>query len=161
MLGFVQCFGGLVRRGSFLACWRQPNITPIPKGPQSSSVANYRPISITSVLSRVFEPRMIYGTQWFVLDDLWNSGNQFAYRKDLGTCDALLCMSQTLHSALESGQEAKIVKIDFRQPLIWSIIRAFSIAFLYGYLRFCVDHIDTVSIKPITARYVGWLSETG
>ena len=38
---------------------------------------------------------------------------QFAYRKGLGTCDALLCMSHTLQSALESGQEARIVLIDF------------------------------------------------
>ena len=38
---------------------------------------------------------------------------QFAYRKGLGTCDALLCMSHTLQSTLESGQEARIVQIDF------------------------------------------------
>ena len=38
---------------------------------------------------------------------------QFAYRKGLGTCDALLCMSHTLQSVLESGQEARIVQIDF------------------------------------------------
>ena len=48
-------FRQLVRLGSFPACWRQANVTPIPKGPPSSSVANYRPISITSVLSNVFE----------------------------------------------------------------------------------------------------------
>ena len=38
---------------------------------------------------------------------------QFAYRKRLGTCDALLCVSHTLQSALKSGQEARIVQIDF------------------------------------------------
>ena len=38
---------------------------------------------------------------------------QFAYRKGLGTCDALLCVSYTLQSALESGQEARIEQIDF------------------------------------------------
>ena len=37
----------------------------------------------------------------------------FAYRKGLGTCDALLCVSHTLQSALENGQEARIVQIDF------------------------------------------------
>ena len=34
---------------------------------------------------------------------------QFANRKGLGTCDALLCVSNTL----ESGQEGRIVLIDF------------------------------------------------
>ena len=38
---------------------------------------------------------------------------QFAYRKGLGTSDALLCVSHTLQSALKSGQEARIVQIDF------------------------------------------------
>ena len=38
---------------------------------------------------------------------------QFAYREGLGTCDALLCVSHTLQSALKSGQEARIVQIDF------------------------------------------------
>ena len=36
---------------------------------------------------------------------------QFVYRKGLGTCDALLCVSHTLQSALVSGQEAWIVQI--------------------------------------------------
>ena len=34
-------FQQLVRLGSFPACWRQDNVTPILKGPPSSSVANY------------------------------------------------------------------------------------------------------------------------
>ena len=38
---------------------------------------------------------------------------QFTYGKWLGTCDVLLCVSHTLQSALESGQEARIVQIDF------------------------------------------------
>ena len=38
---------------------------------------------------------------------------QFPYRKGLGTCDALLCVSHKLQSALESGQEARIVQIYF------------------------------------------------
>ena len=48
-------FRRLVCLGSLTACWRQANVTPIPMGPLSSSVANYRPISITTVLSKVFE----------------------------------------------------------------------------------------------------------
>ena len=48
-------FRRLVRLGSFPACWRQANVSPIPKGAPSSSVVNYRPISMTSVLFKVFE----------------------------------------------------------------------------------------------------------
>ena len=38
---------------------------------------------------------------------------KFAYWKGLGTCDALLCLSNILRSTLESWQDAGIVQIDF------------------------------------------------
>ena len=49
------------------------------------------------------------------------STTQFAYRKELGVwclhaCDELLCMSHTLQSALGTGQQARIVQIDFKAP---------------------------------------------
>ena len=106
-------FRRLVRLGSFPACWRQANVTLFPKGPPSSSVANYRPISITSVLSKVFErPVSVHLGRFMELSGVLPT-TQFAYRKGLGTCDALLCVSHTLQSALENGQETRIVQIDF------------------------------------------------
>ena len=44
----------LLRLGSFPVCWRVANVTPIPKGPPSSSALNYIPISLTPTLSKVF-----------------------------------------------------------------------------------------------------------
>ena len=44
---------------------------------------------------------------------------QFAYQNGLGTCDALLCLSHTLQSALERGQEARIVQIDYSAAFDW------------------------------------------
>ena len=63
-------FRRLVRLGVFPPCWRQANITPIPKGPPSSSVANYWPISISSVQYCL---RCLSSWGLFVLDDLWNA----------------------------------------------------------------------------------------
>ena len=54
---------------------------------------------------------------------------QFAYRKGLGTCDALLCTSHTLQSALESGQEARIFQIAFSAAFEGLRSLAFSAAF--------------------------------
>ena len=102
-----------VRLGSFAACWRQANVTPIPKGRLSSSVANYRPICITSVLCKVFERLVSVRLGRFMECSCVLPTTQFAYWKSLGTCDALLCVSHTLQSALESRQDARIVQIDF------------------------------------------------
>ena len=118
------CSSLLVRLGSFPACWRQANVTPIPKGPTSSSVANYSPISITSVLSKLFERLVSVLLGRFMERCGVLPTTQFAYRK--GTCDALLYVSHTLQSALESGQEDWInLMVD---PLIGSTISVFSIS---------------------------------
>ena len=60
---------------------------------------------------------------------------QFIYRKGLGTCDALLCLSHTLQSALESGQGARILQIDFSAAFDKVTIRAFSISFALWVLK--------------------------
>ena len=70
-------------------------------------------------------------------------------------------MSHTLQSAFESGQEARIVQIDFsaasdkvnHQRILYKL-RSVGIG---GPVLSIL--IDIVSVKPITARYGGWLSE--
>ena len=105
----MHVFRRLVRLGIVPACWRQANVTLIPKGPPSSSVANYRLIYITSVSSKVFERLVSVRLGRFMECSGVLPTTQFAYRKGLGTCDELLCVSHTLQSALESGQEARMV----------------------------------------------------
>ena len=99
-------FRRLVRLSNFSACWRQADVTPIPKGPHTPSVANYRPISIASVLSKVFELLVSVRLGRFMVRTGVLPTTQFPYRKGLGSCDALLYVSHTLQSALESGQQA-------------------------------------------------------
>ena len=55
---------------------------------QSSSVANYRPASITSVSSMVFQHLVSVRLGRFMEHCGVLPNNQFAYRKGLGTCDA-------------------------------------------------------------------------
>ena len=67
-------------------------------------------------------------------------------------------MSHTLQSALESSQEARIVMIDFSA----AFDRVNHLGILYKLCSFGIGgsvlSILTVSIKPITAHYGGWLS---
>ena len=88
-------FRRLIRLGSFPASWRQANVTTIPKGPPSSSVANYRLISITQVLSKVLECLVSVRLGRFIERSGVLPTAQFAYRKGLGTCGAVLCIPFT------------------------------------------------------------------
>ena len=83
-------FRRLLRGGGFPLEWRIADVTPIPKGPLSALVCNYRPISITPVLSKVFERLIALRFGRFLERSGVLSSHQYSYRKRLGTCDALL-----------------------------------------------------------------------
>ena len=118
----------LVRQGSFSACWRQANVTPIPIGPPSSSVANYRPISITSVYC------LGCLSTWcmFVLDDLWKAEVCFqpssllignVWVPVVHFCACPIHCNEHWRKGRRLGK-CRLISV---QPLIGSTIRAFSI----------------------------------
>ena len=145
-------FRRFVRQGSsLLAGDRQCHL--IPKGPPFSSVTNYRPIYITSILSKVFECLVSVRLGRYMERSGVLPTTQFAYLKGLGICDAVLCVSHTLQGALESGKEAIVVQIDFSAVFD----RANHQGILYKLNSVGIGssvwsmHVDTVSIKSITA----------
>ena len=81
-------FRRLLRLGSFPVCWRVANVTRIPKGPSSSSPSNNRPISLTPILSKVFERLVSVRLGNFMEGRGVLPTTQFTYRKRLDTCDA-------------------------------------------------------------------------
>ena len=88
-------FCSMIRLGSFPSIWRTAHITPVPKGISSSSPSDYRPISITSILSKVYE-RMIASRvgKYLEINGLLPT-SQYGFRKILGTCNALLHVPHT------------------------------------------------------------------
>ena len=112
------CFDGFFVWVVSLVAGDRPMSPQISKGPSSYSVANHPPISITPVLSKVFERLVAVHLGRFMEHCGVLPTTQFAYRKGLGTCDAVLCVSHTLQCALESGQEARIVQIEFRSSAL-------------------------------------------
>lgn len=106
-------FRMLIRGGSFPQCWRTANVVPVPKGASSPVVENYRPISLTPILSKVFERLIAVRFSRFLEVSAVLPPCQFAYRKGLGTCDALLTVAHHLQSTLDKGGEARLVQLDF------------------------------------------------
>ena len=102
----------LVRQGSYSECWRSGDITPIPKGSSSSPSPNdYRPISITPILSKVFERLLAKRLSVYLKPFLPKT--QFGFRKGLGAADALLLLNHELQSALDTNCESRLVSLDF------------------------------------------------
>ncbi|KAK3894304.1 hypothetical protein Pcinc_001927 [Petrolisthes cinctipes] len=104
----------LLKSGSFPLCWRKARITPIPKGATASSnPSEYRPISITPILSKIFERLLARRLNSYCNNNDLIPISQFGFRKGLGTCDALLTLSHALQSSLDKGYESRVVAIDF------------------------------------------------
>ena len=71
---------------------------------------------------------------------------QFAYRKGLGNCAAILCVAHTLQNALEMGQEARIVQIDFSAAFDRVNHQGILFKLCFGSRKFSAVCSDTVSL---------------
>ena len=104
-----------MRCGEFPLEWQIADVIPIPKGPLSALfyVSSYRLISITPVLSKVFERLISLRFGRFLERSGVLSSHQYLYRKSLGTCDALVNIFCAGQMELDRGGELALVQIDF------------------------------------------------
>ena len=110
----ARIFRSILASGSFPESWRSANTTPIPKDSSPTQFPlDYRPISITPLLSKIYERLLARRLTRFInLKEILPS-TQFGFRKGLGTNDALLLLTQDLQSALDKGSESRVISLDF------------------------------------------------
>ena len=90
----------------------------LPKySPPSQTPSEYRPISITPILSKIFERLLVKCLFSFVNRLNVLPSTQFGLRKGLGICDALLHLIHDLQLALDKGFESRVVSSDFSSAL--------------------------------------------
>ena len=95
-------------------CWKVGNITLVPKsGSANSCPSDYCPITITPVLSNVFECLLAKRLNNFAEKKNLFPYLQFGFRKGLGTCDALLTITNFVQKALDCGCEVRMVGLHF------------------------------------------------
>ena len=106
-----------------------------------------RPIFITPILSKVFEHMVSVRLGWLVECRGVLLTTKTIFKKDIGRCDALLCVIHTLQTALEGVEEARIVRIDFR--VAFNRVGHQAILFVFcslGVGGFCAVFSDSVSL---------------
>ena len=79
----------------------------------SSCPSDYRPITITSVLSKVFKCLLAKRLNNFAEKKNLFPHLQFGFRKGLGACDALLTITNFVPEGLDCGCEVRMVGLDF------------------------------------------------
>ena len=119
---FESLFNASLEQKCFPNCWKRANVIPIFKGKgEQTVVTNYRPVSLTSCVSKIFE-KLIYKRLYNHLLDI-----NFLYKFQSGflpghstTCQLIeLCHSLSL--ALDNQMETSIVFCDISKAFdrVW------------------------------------------
>jgi len=106
-------FNSSVSSGIFPSSLKIARITPLHKKGDRMSVANYRPISNLSIISKVFE-KLMYARVLMYLDKFnLISPHQFGFRTGHSTTDAVAEFIDSACGSLESGNILISIFLDF------------------------------------------------
>ena len=109
----TKLFNLSIRVGRIPDDWKESMIAPIPKSAtKSSDPGNFRPISLTCILSKLLE-KHIHGLMYEHLANQQElSDSQWGFRSGRSTVTALLSVTQEWLSTLEHGHELCAVFFD-------------------------------------------------
>ena len=104
-----------LQSGSFPTCEKQAKVVPVYKSNQKSKLDNYRPISITTVFSKIIE-KVVYNQ----LSDYLESNNlicpnQFGFRPNRSTNHAVTRLVDDIRINMNNGLLTGVVFMDFRK----------------------------------------------
>jgi len=112
----AQIFNQSVVEGVVPRQWKTAIISPVPKVSIPSKPSDYRPISITPVLSRCLEKHVLHSYIYPALH-LPHPGlrfdDQFAFRPSGSTTAAVVALLHTLRLLLSSSQFVRVFSFDF------------------------------------------------
>ena len=91
--------------------WKEANVVPVPKKGDVDLISNYRPISLRSLVSKLLEKIVHAHVSEFVESSLSNL--QHGFRKRRSCVTQLLGVLHDVGKALDSGQEADTIYLDF------------------------------------------------
>ena len=104
-----------IRQGVFPRELKLARVIPIYKSSSKQSISNYRPISILTFISKVFE-KILYNhiSQYMDRNDTICS-NQFGFRKNHSTQQAIITLINKITSDVDSGDIAVNIFIDLKK----------------------------------------------
>ena len=98
--------------GTFPTSWKIAHVFPIPKKGDKSNPLNYRPIAITSLISKTMETIITKQLLTFLETNNLLSDHQYGFRKARSTGDLLAYAVHVWSSALESCGESRVISLD-------------------------------------------------
>ena len=134
--------------------WKVAHVHPIPKKGDRSDPSNYRPIAITSLLSKVMERVLNRRLLQYLEDRQLISDRQYGFRHGRSAGDLLVYLTHRWAEALEGKGEAIAVGLDIAKAFdrVWHralLSKLPSYGIPEGLCRWIASFLDGRSIKTV------------
>ena len=103
-------FNTIIKQGEFPSVWKVSNIKPVLKSNSATEINDYRPVVLTSIISKTLE-RLLFKFVKPGLQDYF----KFAYQSERATEDAVAHLIDILYARLDTNAKnyARCLFIDF------------------------------------------------
>ena len=118
----TKLFNISISQGRFPDCWKTSTVVPIPKNANHKQVANYRPISLLSIVSKILERHLHLYITNHLNEHHPLSNKQWGFQSGKSTVAALLSITHDWFQTLESGQEVCSIFLISKKRLILFLI---------------------------------------
>ena len=144
--------------GLFPSSWKTAYVQPVPKKGESSSPSNYRPIALTSILSKVMETLINRQLMKYLEERKLLNDRQYGFRSKRSTGDLMAYLTEKWNQSLHFFGESKIIALDISKAFdrVWhqaliSKMRAFGIDDCL--LRWISNFLSNRSIQVVLDGY--------
>jgi hypothetical protein len=116
-----KIFNKSIEMGKFPSIWKNAKVTPLYKKDDPSNPTNYRPVSILSVISKIFEKIVFKHVYNFMFDNKIISPFQSGFMPGFSTNTQLIEILHHLYEAQSKGHESRIIFLDFSKAFdkVW------------------------------------------
>jgi len=106
-------FNQSLRESSVPQDWKQANVTPIFKHGNRNKVENYRPVSLTSLICKIFKSIICDTIMQHLESQLLINSSQHAFHKGRSCLTNLLEFLDKVISCIDSGDSMDVIFLDF------------------------------------------------
>ena len=108
----TRLFRTCLQQRAWPVLWKLARVVAIHKKKSRTAVENYRPISLISVIGKIFEKIIAKRMTVFFEENLLLSPKQFGFRQERSTSDLLLQLTTKWNKSLDKGTYTYVIALD-------------------------------------------------
>ena len=109
----THILNSFIKNNSYPHAWKLSRVVPLPKTNHPITIADYRPISIQTCMSKIFEKVVLSQLLEFIEAKQIYKSTVTGFRKGFNTGTALLKFRDDIKRAMKSGEITLAVMVDF------------------------------------------------